>query len=148
LFGIHGASIGDPVSKQLARASTHEKTILTYEENGDINDFQIIQLESKISYINSKVDTYVLESALFRVLTFDGFLTLISADRVKIESFIQLIDQLGLLWKQLFALQFSGIPVFITSLDRANGLLNKFHASFADSWSMILKKWSNTTGSN
>jgi hypothetical protein len=146
LFGIHGASIGDPVSKQLARASTHEKTILTYEENEDINDFQIIQLESKISYINSKVDTYVLESALFRVLTFDGFLTLISADRVKIESsFIQLIDQFGLLWKQLFV---SGIPVFITSLDRANGLLNKFHASFADSWSMILKKWSNTTGSN
>jgi hypothetical protein len=115
---LHDASYGDYIWDLNSGVQTADAGRLSHEEAGDLNDLRIIGLENEIEAINGRVDTYILESALFGALTFSGFLALIVADRVQIDAFAQLLDKFGLLWDKLVSLQFHAIPDFILSLDR------------------------------
>jgi hypothetical protein len=48
----------------------------------DRNDEEIVELETKLNSFTSRLDAYVLESALFGALTFSGFLQIMASDLV------------------------------------------------------------------
>ncbi|HEX8059648.1 MAG TPA: hypothetical protein VF473_01880, partial [Cyclobacteriaceae bacterium] len=48
----------------------------------DKNDEDIVELETKLNSFTSRLDAYVLESALFGALTFSGFLQIMASDLV------------------------------------------------------------------
>jgi len=54
----------------------------------DQNDEEIIQLETRLNSFTSRLDAYVLESALFGALTFSGFLQIVASD-LKMEALAQ-----------------------------------------------------------
>lgn len=47
----------------------------------DANDIRIVRMETEISSVSQRVDSYTLESALFGALAFSGFLTLVASDK-------------------------------------------------------------------
>ncbi|MBN8209848.1 hypothetical protein JI666_13915 [Bacillus sp. NTK071] len=55
---------------------------LTDEEISDSNDLEIVKLEGVLNYTNDRVNSYVLESALFSGLAFAGFITLITSTKL------------------------------------------------------------------
>jgi|GEM_PF-6563967 len=62
-----------------------EQTTTTEEEpewTADENDEVIVNLESELNAQNSRLDAYVLESALFGALAFSGFLQIIATDLI------------------------------------------------------------------
>lgn len=48
----------------------------------DQNDEEIVEIETKLNSFTSRLDAYVLESALFGALTFSGFLQIMASDLV------------------------------------------------------------------
>ncbi|MEI9919385.1 MAG: hypothetical protein WDO14_11355 [Bacteroidota bacterium] len=64
------------------------------EYDYDRNDEEIVQLETKLNSFTSRLEAYVLESALFGALTFSGFLQIMASDLVNftdLENFAQYI---------------------------------------------------------
>jgi hypothetical protein len=71
-----------------------EKKINTAFLNVDENDEYIVWLETKLNSSTSRLEAYVLESALFGALTFSGFLQIMATDLVSfkdLESFASYI---------------------------------------------------------
>ncbi|MEI9920936.1 MAG: hypothetical protein WDO14_19395 [Bacteroidota bacterium] len=67
---------------------------LQYELDRDENDAAIVSLESRFNSKNSRLEAFVLESALFGALSFSGFLQVMSTDMVSfadLEKFAQLV---------------------------------------------------------
>lgn len=58
------------------------KTDLTHDENDD----EIVELDVSLRSANEKMETYVLEAALFGALAFSAFLQLVSSDALSMES--------------------------------------------------------------
>lgn len=58
------------------------KTLNTESLNVDENDEVIVALETKLNSSTSRLEAYVLESALFGALSFSGFLEIMAADLV------------------------------------------------------------------
>ncbi|HCW07735.1 MAG TPA: hypothetical protein DGG95_10275 [Cytophagales bacterium] len=59
-----------------------EKKLNTALLNVDENDEYIVWLETKLNSSTSRLEAYVLESALFGALTFSGFLQIMATDLV------------------------------------------------------------------
>ena len=81
------AGAGEPTITHIT--SQYQETILKIQKRFDssisidpidVNDKQIAQIESSQKDINSKVDSYMLESVLIGSLTFSGFLSIAASD--------------------------------------------------------------------
>jgi hypothetical protein len=68
-----------PVDQELASLDTQTQSGAT-SFSVDINDAEIIRLETSISSILQQVDSYSLESTLFGALAFSAFISLLSFD--------------------------------------------------------------------
>jgi len=74
--------ISDSNKEYLARISAFFEYSIPVDPT-DINDTNIARLESNLKDINSKMDAYMLESALIGTLAFSGFLAIISGGVIK-----------------------------------------------------------------
>lgn len=66
--------------------------------NEDENDEVIVKLETQLTSYTSRLEAYVLESALFGALTFSGFLQIMAADFISfpdLENFARLLLEAG-----------------------------------------------------
>jgi len=77
----------------------------------DENDEEIVKLETRLNSFTSRLDAYVLESALFGALTFSGFLQIMASDLVSftdLENFATMVFNtsrglINLQWPDFYA---------------------------------------------
>jgi len=60
----------------------NETTIILVDDE-DVNDAKIVEIESEVKTISTRVEAYLLESVLLGGLTFSGFLVIVSSENVK-----------------------------------------------------------------
>lgn len=65
------------------KINTQEKFEYIETENIDRNDIEIAKAQVDVSNMVNRVDTYVLESIFIGALSFSGFLTIISSDKIQ-----------------------------------------------------------------
>lgn len=104
----------------------HENDLLTqlnYQKkptqllNEDENDEVIVKLETQVTSYTSRLEAYVLESALFGALTFSGFLQIMAADFISfsdLENFSRLVSAAG---KNLVLFNEEGLVSTLASLN-------------------------------
>ncbi|MDQ0429206.1 hypothetical protein QOZ98_002034 [Planomicrobium stackebrandtii] len=62
------------------------------------NDIDLVRLEGMLNYTNDRINSYILESALFSGLAFAGFITLITSNKILLTDISALLNSLkGLL---------------------------------------------------
>jgi hypothetical protein len=80
---LHVSSF-ETTSKEDLRRKTEvlERNAAEWDKEGiDANDVIIVGMETEISSVSQRVESYTLESALFGALALSGFLTLIASDK-------------------------------------------------------------------
>ncbi len=93
------------------------------EWDADRNDEEIVKLETQLTSITSRLEAYVLESALFGALSFSGFLQIMSADHVSFNVLEQFAQVVFLTSKSLIL---GAGPQFIEALSQLNTKENLF----------------------
>ncbi|MBX0313310.1 hypothetical protein [Planococcus glaciei] len=86
------------MAKQLSKQTGNET---------DLNDVQLVKLEGMLQYTNDRVNSYILESALFSGLAFAGFITLITSEKLYLTDITNLISSLKGLFGFLIVFDFS-----------------------------------------
>lgn len=92
-------------------------------EEIDKNDIEIIKLESDLGNMIKRTESYVIESVFIGALTFSGFLTIVSSDKVQenIENLKFIPDYIQNLLNQLIVFNWGGM---VKSIDQiVNGLV-------------------------
>lgn len=93
------------------------------EFNVDQNDEEIVRLETRLNSFTSRLDAYVLESALFGALTFSGFLQIMASDLVSfldLENFATMVFDTS---RAFINLDWSGFSNGLTLLNNKVTLL-------------------------
>lgn len=83
-ISIESPEVSIDVSSQYKKTISQIEKIFNTEisiEEIDLNDSEIARLESNLKNINTKVESYMLESVLLGALTFSGFLAIIVSEK-------------------------------------------------------------------
>lgn len=97
-------SNGSLRSAELERKLT-EKTVDFHAASPDENDETIVTLESQLTSIQQRIESYVLESALLGALAFSGFLQILSQNTINVADLSKFGTHVALLLKGLVLFQ-------------------------------------------
>jgi len=92
--------------------------------SADENDEAFIALQTRFQSITSRLEAYVLESALFGALAFSGFLQIMAEELVSFDDLQVFGDNSLSIIRAVINLQFGEIPHTITMLTSKSGLFS------------------------
>jgi len=96
VFVLNLTSARKPIDKK-ASLTTKKPQIQnseSIESSNDLNDIDLVRLEGVLNYTNDRVNSYILESALFSGLAFAGFISLITSDKLKVSDISVLLERI------------------------------------------------------
>ena len=88
---------------------THDKLLIDDAEPVDTNDLRIAMMETEISSISHRIESFTLESALFGALAFSGFLTLIASEKFSLANIQDFTTKVDSMTQALRSLDFNGM---------------------------------------
>lgn len=117
VFAVNIISLKKPSSKKEIDYEEDQwdnsDKILVSKDINDSNDVDIVRLEGILNYTNDRVNSYILESALFSGLAFAGFITLITSDKLHISQISALLDSIRGLLDSLIYFNYSTLSMQI-----------------------------------
>jgi hypothetical protein len=115
LFFVLSSSVAKLPLRKI-KNSIHEKIDLSKTIDQEGNDYVIVVLESKIRAFNSRLEAYILESALFGALAFSGFLTIMAEDLISFEAFENFTETTISFISALLLFEFENLGELLTEL--------------------------------